>query len=69
MVFGDSFTRAHFRELLMQHAGRLVWTHHRQCGFDWSLLETYKPDIVIFAPTERYVLCAENRVPLNLPPH
>lgn len=67
MIFGDSFTRAHFRDWLMMHARRLIWTHHRQCGFDWSLLETYKPDIVIFAPTERYGLCAKGRVPANLP--
>jgi hypothetical protein len=51
----------------MTHAGRLIWTHHRQCGFDWSLLTSYKPDIVIFAPTERYILCAQGRSPGNMP--
>lgn len=67
MVIGDSFTRAHFRDLAMLHAARLVWTHHNQCAFDWGLVETYKPDLVILAPTERYALCAPGRSPKNMP--
>jgi hypothetical protein len=67
MVIGDSFTRAHFRDLLMLHARRLIWTHHNQCAFDWGLVETYKPDLVILAPTERYALCAPGRSPEGMP--
>lgn len=67
MVIGDSFTRAHFRDLVMLHARRLVWTHHNQCAFDWGLVETYKPDLVILAPTERYALCAPGRSPKGMP--
>lgn len=67
MVIGDSFTRYYFRELLMLKASRLVWTHHDQCGFDWALVERYKPDLLILAPTERYGLCAPGRAPRNEP--
>ncbi|HEY4343436.1 MAG TPA: hypothetical protein VGN05_03750 [Parvibaculum sp.] len=67
MVIGDSFTRTHFRDLIMLHAKRLIWTHHNQCAFDWGLVETYKPDLVILAPTERYALCAPGRSPKNMP--
>ncbi len=68
MVIGDSFTRTHFRDLIMLHAKRLIWTHHNQCAFDWGLVETYKPDLVILAPTERYALCAPGRSPKGMPP-
>jgi hypothetical protein len=67
MVIGDSFTRDHFLEPLMLHAQRVIWTHHDQCGFDWALVEKWKPDLVILAPTERYVLCAPGRMPRNMP--
>ncbi|MDR3498938.1 MAG: hypothetical protein P4L72_06900 [Parvibaculum sp.] len=67
MVIGDSFTRGFFLDPLMLHAKRLIWTHHDQCGFKWDLIEKWKPDLVILAPTERYVLCAPDRVPLNMP--
>jgi hypothetical protein len=67
MVIGDSFTRSHFLAPLMLHARRLVWTHHDQCGFNWGLIEKWKPDLVILAPTERYVLCAPGRTPRNMP--
>lgn len=67
MVIGDSFTRTHFRDLIMLHAKRLIWTHHNQCAFDWGLVDTYKPDLVILAPTERYALCAPGRSPKGVP--
>lgn len=67
MVIGDSFTRGHFRDPIMLHAKRLIWTHHNQCAFDWGLIETYKPDLVILAPTERYALCAPGRSPKGMP--
>lgn len=67
MVIGDSFTREHFRDLIMLHATRLIWTHHNQCAFNWGLIETYKPDLVILAPTERYALCAPGRSPVGMP--
>ncbi|KAB7740851.1 hypothetical protein F2P47_07350 [Parvibaculum sedimenti] len=67
MVIGDSFTRYYFREFLMLKASRLIWTHHDQCAFDWALVERYKPDLLILAPTERYGLCAPGRAPRNEP--
>ena len=67
MVIGDSFTRYYFRELLMLKASRLIWTHHDQCAFDWGLVERYKPDLLILAPTERYGLCAPGRAPRDEP--
>lgn len=66
MVLGDSFT--YKREaLLMAHAAKVVWMHFEQCGFDWSVIERYKPDLLILAPTERLALCAPGRVPVNQP--
>lgn len=67
MVIGDSFTMGLFRAPLMLHAKRLIWTHHDQCGFKWDLVTKWKPDLLILAPTERYVLCAPGRVPRNMP--
>lgn len=67
MIIGDSFTRVHFRDPIMLYAKRLIWTHHNQCAFDWGLIEAYKPDLVILAPTERYALCAPGRSPKGMP--
>jgi hypothetical protein len=49
------------------HAGRLLWMHHDQCGFDWKFIEELKPDLVLLAPNERSAFCVPGRSPLNRP--
>jgi hypothetical protein len=57
LVIGDSFTRGFWQDYFAQHAGRYVWIHHEQCGFKLSVVESYRPDVVILAPTERQMFC------------
>ena len=57
LVIGDSFTRGFWQDYFALHAGRYVWIHHEQCGFMLSVVESYKPDTVILAPTERQMFC------------
>ncbi len=67
MIVGDSFTQEFFLSPVMQHAGRLVWTHHQLCGFDWSLVDQFHPDEVWYMPTERFMPCPPGRRPSGLP--
>ena len=67
MVIGDSFTEAYFPPMLLNHVGRVVWQHHRYCGFDWKLIDRYQPDEVWWVPTERYLLCNPNVRPEGFP--
>jgi hypothetical protein len=57
LVIGDSFTRGFWQDYFALHAGRYVWMHHEQCGFMQSIIESYAPEIVILAPTERQMFC------------
>lgn len=57
VVIGDSFTRGFWQDYFALRAGRYVWMHHEQCGFMLSVVESYAPDIVILAPTERQMFC------------
>jgi alginate O-acetyltransferase complex protein AlgJ len=57
LVIGDSFTRGFWQDYFAMHAGRYVWMHHEQCGFALSVVETYAPEVVILAPTERQMFC------------
>ena len=57
MVIGDSFTASYFPLMLAQHVGRAIWIHHRECGFDWRLIDRFSPDEVWWAPTERFLVC------------
>ncbi len=65
MVIGDSFTTSYFPLMLLQHVGRAIWLHHRQCGFDWSWIDKFQPDEVWWVPTERFLICDEGVRPLN----
>jgi alginate O-acetyltransferase complex protein AlgJ len=56
LIIGDSFTHL-LVPMLVQHAGRVVWTHNRLCGFDWKWVKELHPDEVWWMPTERYILC------------
>ncbi len=58
LIFGDSFTYEYFKPLFVRHVKRLIWTHHRKCGFDWSFITRYQPDVVFYLPVERGIGCA-----------
>ena len=47
--------------MLSQHVGRAIWIHHHDCGFDWPLIDKYRPDEVWWAPTERFLLSRYRR--------
>jgi alginate O-acetyltransferase complex protein AlgJ len=65
LVIGDSFTQGYFPLMLSQHAGRAIWIHHHECGFDWKLIDKLRPDEVWWAPTERFLLCDPGVVPVD----
>jgi alginate O-acetyltransferase complex protein AlgJ len=65
MVIGDSFTAGYFPLMLAQHAGRAIWVHHHQCGFDWKLIDRFHPDEVWWAPTERFLVCDPGVRPID----
>jgi alginate O-acetyltransferase complex protein AlgJ len=67
MIIGDSFTADFFIPMLMQHAGRVVFLHHRFCGFDWKWIVQFHPDEVWWMPAERYLVCAEKTRPKGFP--
>ena len=64
MIIGDSFTGAHFAEMLLQHVGRVVWLDHQHCGFDWKAIERFHPDEVWWMPNERFLVCDPGARPL-----
>jgi alginate O-acetyltransferase complex protein AlgJ len=65
LIFGDSLTLDYFSPMLLQHAGSVVWMHHRYCGFDWRVIERFRPDEVWWMPGERVFLCQTS--PTGLP--
>ena len=65
MVIGNSFTASYFPLMLSQHGGRAIWIHHHECGFDWKLIDKFRPDEVWWVPTERYLVCDPGVTPLN----
>jgi alginate O-acetyltransferase complex protein AlgJ len=67
MVLGDSFTANRFAPLVLAHAGQVIWEHHKWCGFDWTLIDRFKPDEVWWMPAERYLLCEPNVRPNGFP--
>jgi alginate O-acetyltransferase complex protein AlgJ len=67
MIIGDSFTMYYLAPLLANHVGRIVWQHHKFCGFDWKLIDRFQPDEVWFVPTERYLLCTPGVRPEGFP--
>ena len=60
MIVGDSFTQYYFAPMLLTHVRRVVWQHHKFCGFDWKLIDRFQPDEVWWMPTEREFLCGPN---------
>ena len=65
LIFGDSLTLDYFSPMLLQHAGSVVWIHHRYCGVDWRVIEKFHPDEVWWMPGERVFLCQTS--PTGLP--
>lgn len=65
LVIGDSFTQHYWRRFLEARASRFGWMHNNACKFEWATIETFKPDIVIYAPTERSLPC--KGLPLGMP--
>ena len=65
LIFGDSLTLDYFSPMLLQRAGSVVWIHHRYCGFDWRVIEKFRPDEVWWMPGERVLLCQAS--PTGLP--
>jgi hypothetical protein len=57
LVIGDSFTRGFWQDYFSLHAGKYIWMHHELCGFAVSVVERYRPDVVILAPAERQMFC------------
>jgi alginate O-acetyltransferase complex protein AlgJ len=67
MIIGDSFTIYYLAALLMKDVGRVIWQHHKRCGFDWTLIDRFQPDEVWWMPTERLLLCSPNVRPEGFP--
>jgi alginate O-acetyltransferase complex protein AlgJ len=65
LVIGDSFTGGYFAQMLLQHAGRVVWLDLRHCGFDWKAIDKYRPSEVWWVPTERFLVCGPGVRPEN----
>ena len=57
VILGDSFTEHYWRDYFALHVGRYVWIHHELCGFKPAIVDAFKPDAVILAPTERFMFC------------
>src|SRR5574337_260184 len=64
LIIGDSFTAADFAQMLLQHAGKVVWLDHRHCEFDWETVEKLHPDEVWWMTTERFLICDPGAKPL-----
>ncbi|HEY2531786.1 MAG TPA: hypothetical protein VGJ20_28305, partial [Xanthobacteraceae bacterium] len=58
VVVGDSFTHDLWQNYFSLDVSRLDWIANDVCQFHLSEIEVFHPDIVIFAPTERYMFCA-----------
>ena len=67
MIIGDSFTAEYFAPMLLRHVGRVVWLHHKLCGFDWRLVDRFPVDEVWWMPTERILTCSPGTRPAGFP--
>ncbi|MCX5497176.1 hypothetical protein OSH11_20915 [Kaistia dalseonensis] len=57
LIYGDSFTQGYWPPFLVDRVSALAWTHHKYCDADLSAVERFKPDIIIYAPTQRSLAC------------
>ncbi|HEY0233851.1 MAG TPA: hypothetical protein VGC86_02180 [Afipia sp.] len=69
LVLGDSFTQGFWLPFWKNTAAidRIGWLHHAQCNFDFNDVRLFKPTLVIWVPTERYVPCSLEQWPIGLP--
>lgn len=65
VVVGDSFTHELWQTYFSLHVSRFDWVDNNFCQFALSELLALHPDIVIFAPNERYMYCAAHPALLN----
>jgi alginate O-acetyltransferase complex protein AlgJ len=65
MIIGDSFTGGIFAPMVSQHAGRVVWIDHQHCGFDWKVIDRFRPDEVWWMPNERFLICGPGVRPVD----
>lgn len=63
LVIGDSYTQHSIAPFLAHGAGRVVWAHHQDCGFDWRVVALAQPDQVLIMPVDRYAACAPGVTP------
>ncbi|QRG06591.1 hypothetical protein EZH22_27305 [Xanthobacter dioxanivorans] len=66
MVIGDSFSQGSWQGLGVSQASAYAWMHHRYCRFDMGAVERFRPDILIYVPTERAMPCRGE--PTDWPP-
>lgn len=66
LVIGDSFSQHFWPGLLASRASAFAWTHHRNCRFDFGVIDRFKPDVVIYAPVERGLPCTGTPAGLTL---
>ena len=57
LIYGDSFTQGYWPPFLYDRVSALAWTHHKFCGADLTAVERFKPDIIIYAVTQRSLAC------------
>ncbi len=57
LVIGDSFTQNFWPRLLAARTSRFGWMHHSSCKFEADAIDRFKPDIVVYMPTERSLPC------------
>ena len=65
LIFGNSLTLDFFPPMLLQHVGSVIWIHHKYCGFDWRVIDEFRPDEVWWMPGERVFLCQHS--PIGFP--
>ena|SRR5271166_57615 len=64
LIVGDSFTAGEFAQMVLQHAGKVVWLDHRHCEFDWRAVEKFHPNEVWWMTNERFLICDPGARPL-----
>ncbi|GGF85200.1 hypothetical protein GCM10007301_51390 [Azorhizobium oxalatiphilum] len=66
LVVGDSFTQHFWPGLLAHGTSAFGWMHHRSCKFDFSAVERFKPNLLIYIPVERSMPCAGTPAHLDM---
>lgn len=67
LILGNSFTATHFPPMAQANGVLFQIIHHRQCGFDWSLVDQFHATEVWWMPTEQFMLCLPGVRPTGWP--